>query len=194
MDAVHQQTQGPQIREVFEAAIPEILQIADKELGNGYLSESDLTNPSGITYFSTEANVVTGFAFNRTVGTKEFLAVHPKLAERLNEARYETESFGLLSAVVVKDYYQGKGIGTALTRKSLQWLEATGAPYALMTAWKGVSGIHIAKVARRTGFSGQFEVQEYWAEDSIHKGYRCPDCGDPPCHCSAAVYIHHFLR
>lgn len=194
MTTTGSQTQDPDIREVFDAVLPEVLEIANQELGDNYLTADDFILPAGIAYYSLTGNTVTGFGFCRIADAAEFLEGHPKLGERLNPAVAATERFGLLSTVAVKDCFQGLGIGTALARTCVQWLAATDVPFALMIARKGASGIHIAKVLHKTGFTGQFEIPDYWVEDSVQRGYQCPDCGDPPCHCSAGVYMRYFRR
>lgn len=194
-DKLRQQVQDPDIRKVFDAVLPEVLEIADKELGKGYLTKDSFELPSGIAYYALESNVVTGFAACRIENSEEFLDAHPLLAKRAPPGLFATERFGLLTTVVVRDYYQARGFGTALTAKCVRWMDKNeDIPFMVMTAWKSSTGIHIAKVARRTGFMGKFEVPDYWAKDSVRNDYQCPDCGAPPCHCSAAVFMKDFSR
>lgn len=55
-------------------------------------------------------------------------------------------------------------------------------------AWKSKYRTNIGGILKRLGFEQILEIQNYWKEDSIEKGYSCPVCGGPPCKCSAVIY------
>jgi hypothetical protein len=74
----------------------------------------------------------------------------------------------------------------------LKWLNNHDSKVVFMTAWKSSNGIHISSLATKLAFKPLVEINEYWRNDSIKSNYCCPECGYPPCHCDAVIYIKHF--
>jgi hypothetical protein len=89
----------------------------------------------------------------------------------------------------------GRGLGAELDR-CIESLEQRGAKIIAATAWNSKRGIQAGSILTCKGFQKLFEVPNYWEKDSQDNGYSCPDCGAPPCHCTAVVYIRnrHSLK
>ncbi len=85
----------------------------------------------------------------------------------------------------------GKGIGTELLSTCVTKLRKMGLNVLVMTGWKSEKGVHIGSLAKKLGFEEILEIENFWYEDSKANGYRCPSCGEPPCECSAVVFIKH---
>lgn len=39
----------------------------------------------------------------------------------------------------------------------------------------------------RSAFNFVLEIPDYWYEDSVQKGFSCPQCGNP-CHCACVIF------
>ena len=172
--------------------IPKLLSIAEKQLGDSYINENDLMPSNGATFYAAVSNVGSvGFANCYITDTQSFLSRYPKIASHRIKSLESTEKIGVLASVAVDENFKGHGIGLKLMKACLNWLKEHESRAILMTGWKSAKGVHIGGLAMRLAFEPLFEVEDYWLEDSVKNGYHCPECGAPPCHCSAVIYIKH---
>lgn len=113
------------------------------------------------------------------------------LPRRLGALRYHS-SIGLLDALATVPTVRGRGLGTELVNECVRHWRAHGATAALSFGWKSPAGCHIKGVLESCGFRAQFEVEDFWLEDSRLHHYSCPSCGST-CRCSAVVFIRSGL-
>ncbi len=166
-----------------------VLRIADEQLGEGYVSESDLrrTDESdrSFTHVAELDGRIVGFAVGLVRGSGEVgelmrvpLPRHLALADRV----------GVVKTVAVAPGYHGRGIGTRLADACLDEFRARGVQAVCSVAWKRGETVNIKGVLERRGFVGFAEVPDYWTQDSVRDGFRCPECGEPPCRCAAVMF------
>lgn len=186
------------IRAMTERDVSPVLALLGESLGKKYIQRSDLL---GYLKDSAEAPraayVAVADGESGIAGALLCKILEPDmLAEHLPKGRgadvlsmirsLNFHRIGLLQSVAVCAPQQGKGIGTSLIEKSLEWFRDNGATCILCIAWTDVAGCHIEGPVRRHGFTTCGDIAEFWKEDSIEKGYACPSCGNP-CSCSARV-------
>jgi GNAT superfamily N-acetyltransferase len=97
------------------------------------------------------------------------------------------EHFCMIRSVAVVPHCMGRGIGTELVSKALEWARGRSATAAISFGWKSSQGCHIDGVMKTAGFRGVSEVPNFWTEDSRSKKYSCPECG-AICECAAVVF------
>jgi ribosomal protein S18 acetylase RimI-like enzyme len=182
------------IRNLQEEDIPKLVAISEPQLGKDYLNidylQKSLLQPDE--YFTRvvvhKKNGVIAFSFCRTMknnSIREYL--------RLSENEYPkalmcAKNIGLLGIIAVDNKFQGRGIGSALAKDCIAAFSDRDVHSLCSTAWKSPKGVNIGGILQRCGFQEIKEIQNYWAADSMTKGYHCPVCGPPPCKCAAVVY------
>jgi GNAT superfamily N-acetyltransferase len=95
---------------------------------------------------------------------------------------------GSLNASAVVPAYRGRGLGSALARARLLWLEAQGCDMVVGLSW--LSGLaHTSKpVFERYGFTAVGRSDEIYTRLSIEHDFDCPTCGYP-CHCPGLLFV-----
>lgn len=189
---VFKKTRPIEIRAATREFLPRLMNIAERELGDSYIHQEDLLPDSGVTFIGLIDKNPVGFAACHTEAAENYLGARPKIAAERVGALKTSEVIGVISTVAVDDKFQGYGIGTKLVSECLKWLRDRNVHLVVMIGWKSVRGVHIGGVAEKLGFELQFEIPDYWSEDSVEHRYKCPVCGDPPCHCTAAVLFKHL--
>ena len=97
------------------------------------------------------------------------------------------DKLGYLATIVVSEKYRGNGLATALINKVTRLFAKMNISHIITTAWKHIGKINLQGVLIRCGYKKITEIPDYWYEDSIKKGYSCPQCGNP-CHCSCVIF------
>ena len=98
------------------------------------------------------------------------------------------EKVGYIDSLAVNQDYAGKGIGTLLLKNTILKLKENNINFVLMAAWKNITEVNIKALAKKEGFKEEFEIKNFWREDSIKEKFDCTVCGKPPCLCSAVIY------
>lgn len=96
-------------------------------------------------------------------------------------------TLGVLRSVAVTRDARGQGIATALVRARLDALWAAGATTVISVAWVRGDRCPAAGPLTAGGLHQAGLLDRFWFEDSVTRGYRCPDC-EGPCGCTAAVF------
>ncbi|MCX6353237.1 MAG: hypothetical protein NTX03_15470 [Bacteroidetes bacterium] len=166
--------------------IPAILDIADAQLGIGYLTDSIfelIEHPNSI--FRVVKNfegVVMGFCYS-------FLIASELLDEELHPTqKVFGNKIGVIKTIAVDAAFEGQGLGTALTHDKLIIMEEYAANTAMSIAWKTENEKNYTGILKNFNFSVVSEIPNYWYADSLSKNYSCQGCGEPPCGCMAVVY------
>jgi len=181
----------PEIKQITKAAMPSILRIAEKQLGDSYVNETSLFSNKMYGYYALVCNKVVGFCAGRNIPTQNFLDKHPAINGHLKSLG-ASETLGILTCIAVDEDYKVRGIGEALSKTCTEKLISEGAKTLAATAWKSSKGIHIGGLLKRHGFEQVMEIPLFWHEDSLVHNYQCPECGAPPCKCSAVLYVKHI--
>ncbi len=185
----------PRIGLLSEIHSQEATALLARELGDHYLTERDL-----LEYAQKDQ----AFALVATDGQNRSIAVC--LAELLKpddfDARFgehadeicrqipgfSHQTIGFFKSIAVTAKMKGRGIGTALLQRSLDWLEQKRATIVIALAWEA-GGVCFAKgILESVGFQPIAHIENFWYQDSVEKGYQCPTCGNP-CRCAANVYL-----
>lgn len=179
----------------FKEHHPEILSIAEVQLGAAYLDASALRAGDGVhAVVALVENKVVGFCLGRIVPLKNYLDSNPRIRALGLAGLLGTPTAGLISTVAVSPEHTGFGVGRHVVAACIELLMTSGAQALMMTAWKSKKGVHIEKLAAHFGFVSSAELRDYWLEDSLKAGYCCASCGPPPCKCSAIFFFKHCVR
>jgi GNAT superfamily N-acetyltransferase len=92
---------------------------------------------------------------------------------------------GVLIAGVVKEEWEGRGIGTDLMRIRLDMLAENNIGAAFGTAWLRDDHVDSAALFEKCGFERLETVPAYYQQEEPVRD--CPDC-DETCECAAAIY------
>lgn len=152
------------IRDLQPDDIDDILAIADVQLGESYITIEDLSACKVIVSEDVDAQKCVGFCLS-----------------------YASDDSAYVRTVAVNSDYSGRGIGTSLVAKSVEFLKGIGAKKIMSPLWKHDGIVNSDVVFRRNGFLPVCEIPDYWYADSIAKGYSCPVCGKG-CHCVCVMY------
>lgn len=153
------------IRDLQSADIDEILAIADMQLGENYITVDELSRCNVIVAEDVELQKCVGFC--------------------LSYVGQDGEAY--VRTVAVSHDFSGRGIGTALVAKSVEYLKSFGAKKIMSPLWKHDGIVNSDVVFSRNGFVPVCEIPDYWYADSMAKGYSCPVCGKG-CHCICVMY------
>lgn len=177
------------ISKVSKETAAACMAIAEVQLGKDYIPEKDFLNDDFHCVYGRMERDIVGFAIGKSLDRQDFINKFPKVAERLPNILPWADTVGMVSSVAIRQDCQGRGAGYALVQNVLQYLDAQS--MTVMLGWSAPDGVHIAGIAHALGFTEKAIIAEYWHDDSLSKGYRCPVCGSPPCHCSAVLYVRH---
>lgn len=167
----------------------DIQRIADNRLGSAYLSSSEFLDKEWVTYSAYKGNRVVGFLCASLFPLAVFQHRYVALASLLGPG-FLTDPIGVMHVAAVDSSYERQGIGTALISHGFDALFGVEKPVTVVTtAWADHQGVHIGGPLNRNGFRKIGYLPDYWRADSLARGYECPTCGKPPCHCTASVFV-----
>lgn len=177
------------IAELSDNQIPDVLNIADKQLGEAYLDIDKIKNKDNTVIVAIMTERVVGFCIGKKTQLSE-LKIHQ--LDQMNLPRLQSvKDIGLIATIATDPKESGKGVGTKLFSSCISRLENLNLNNFVMTGWKSYEGVNINSLAKKFGFKEILEIPEFWYEDSKIKSYCCPSCGEPPCRCSAVIYMKH---
>ncbi len=154
--------------------------LSDANLGPGYF---DLPE-AGRTAVALDQGVIVGFCYAHAIKEDDPLWIGCCMDEGA-APQPEDQPLAVLQTIVVSGARRQCGIGDALVRETVGAF--TG--FTLVSpAWEHRDGrIPVKGVLERNGFVRRHRFQDYWKQDSIDRGYDCPDCGRP-CRCSMVLF------
>lgn len=182
------------IKTISRKTLPRVLSIAEKQLGNAYINTEDLLNKKNVSVYASVKKEIAGFCIGKKIKIEIIYEDIPQLKNLGLKQLDAVENIGLVASVAIDPAYSQRGIGTKLISHCIKELENKGLNILLMTGWKSKKGIHIGSIAEKHGFEKLIEISDFWKEDSIKNQYFCQSCGNPPCKCTAVVYIRHSHR
>lgn len=180
------------VSNVSSKQIPSVLSIAEKQLGVAYIDVDDLENEGNVSLAATVSGVVAGFCTGKRMPVYDVYQTIPQLEQKRLKQFEVVKEVGIVSSIATDPHMTGHGIGDKLIASCVDGLEKQGLSTLIMTGWKTDKGVHIGSLAKKHGFKEILEIDKFWYEDSKTNNYRCPTCGEPPCCCSAVVFIKHI--
>lgn len=96
---------------------------------------------------------------------------------------------GLLRCLSIHEDATGRNILSTTVGHTLSVLEDEGCQVQCALAWRSDEGVQFYSMFKQHDFSLRREFNDYWMEESRREGYRCPECGSPPCTCSALLFV-----
>lgn len=178
--------------------VPQVLSVLGNALGELYITKEELESyakDSGdgdrFAYVIYNDNFLVGAATaDYFKNSEEFFNLVPDdqistLKSLLPQLVYNR--IVLVHSVAVDPQYRHKGNATALIRAILEHGVRCGATNALAIGWTDQDGCHIQGTLEALGFESVADIDNYWHEDSVSKGYSCPSCGNP-CTCTARIF------
>lgn len=177
------------IRPGRETDLLPVQRIADKQLGDGYISEKHalrLSEPdSNFMQVAELGDELVGFVIGLTKNPGEVREItRTTIPKHLAFAN----KIGVNKTVAVSHNHHGLGIGTMLVQTCVDEFRKRKVHALCSVAWKHKETINIQGVLKKQGFSFFAEVPGYWVDESIKDDFKCPQCGPPPCHCSAVMF------
>jgi hypothetical protein len=188
-----------QIKDISENEINAVHLMCNDELGDDYISENFLkdsisNNNQIVRVAITDEKEVIGFSIATIYSEKELNDyLSDKRCDELILPDLTNKKIGITKIVVIKDQYKKKGIGIDLLNDSLLLIEEKKVAIMLGFAWKSKEGVNAKRILERNGFHELIEVKKFWNNESLKENYSCPDCGNPPCVCSAIVFLKKMI-
>lgn len=168
-------------------------EIYDISLGQKYIPPDDLlrysSNPSQFILLGAGIDekllgVMLAYPLD-----KETVNEYSRLFQEYNlPLSFSTLKIGLIKSVAVRPEYRHRGIGTKLTIQSMIRLKKMSCDFFLAVSWISNRPDSSQGMFEKLGFENMLNIPNYWTQDSIEKGYSCPNCGNP-CHCTASFYL-----
>jgi GNAT superfamily N-acetyltransferase len=173
---------------------PECMALVDRTQGKGILGsdyfERCARESDRLLLLALLDDALVGLAGARVLSKDDFDYYLPFGREAVLEL-FQLHRVGVMSTASVVEPMQGQGIGQALTRRRIQWMNESGCSVQIAVSW--ASGLpHTSdRVFAKLGFKHLSRVDGFYEKDSAQRGWICPVCGSPPCRCSASLYLRH---
>lgn len=111
--------------------------------------------------------------------------------EELPAGLQHANTIGVVRTVAVRSGFEKQGVGTDLVEHCLERCLGEDAEVIVAVGWEQDGQINIAGIMDHFDFNVAGEFDEYWHEDSVKHEYQCDSCGDPPCTCSATLFVRY---
>ena len=98
----------------------------------------------------------------------------------------QEESLGILKTSVVNLSRQKNGIGDAMVKHRLKWLQEQGVRTIKSYAWFVDGAVPAQKMLMNNGFEPKHDIKGYW-NDHHNKNFPCKVCGSN-CKCIARIF------
>lgn len=183
-----------EISSIKQNQVPMVLSIAEKQLGEAYIDVDGLLNKENIAIAASVSGKLLGFCTGKKIAVSDLYNKIPQLAQMKLKQLEVVDEVGMVASMATDSESTGRGVGSELLEACVSELEKSGLNVLVMTGWKSDKGVHVGSLAKQYGFKEILEVPNFWYEDSKVQDYKCPSCGDPPCECSAVIFIKHVQK
>lgn len=178
--------------------IPQIIPICNEELGKGFITEKSaiyyINNPfcQSLAAVNPLNNEIIGTSICLFFSQKEFKAfLHPSQYIHLPNSFTQCEKIGVLKLIAIQKEFQKKGLGSEFINASFKFFQENNIQTICAFAWESKTGINMKTIFDRNHLSTMNRIDNFWTKDSLEKQYDCPECGSPPCKCTAVIFIKH---
>lgn len=173
-----------QIREFRKSDIKEVKLFADKWIGKNYFSEIELLD-----YYQKgkKNNIQCSFvALNSSdeiIGIRIVFAPaqwEDSFSNKISTDKWINKEAGYFKSLFIDSRYQGKGLGSQLSKKAIENLKKVGTKSIITHSWLESPNNSSQKYLLKMGFKKIINYEYYWN----HLGYECTRCGNN-CICTA---------
>jgi len=177
-----------QITSLQKNHIQEIILLSNQVFGENFLTKSYLlqyinsTNHVGYVLV-TNKNLI-GYLLAETLNFKQFTDSILIEKEWFKEHFKDYNNINLIQQIAINKQYQKQGFANQLIKETTNHLSIT-----CCLAWKKGKVVALKNTLLKNDFNYLRTIDNYWSKDSLVKKYNCVFCGQPPCNCSAEVYI-----
>lgn len=178
----------------------DIFRIADKQLGQDYVTHELLTSCTteksgyiGRTALDTKTNKVLGFCISFTLLEDDLPDLLNIESDAIPYPLANAQDLGVIKTIAIDRHYKGLGIGTSLIEDALHQFKNIDRNTVFTIAWKSELGTNLHGVLMKTRFKKLIEIPHYWYQSSLETGCHCSVCGKPPCVCSAVIYAKQLI-
>lgn len=180
-------------RHITENDIPWVVEISDLQFGKNYLNEERLmqyiSDVNTSILVSASGRLVIGFSILHYVKKKDlFRYINPKFASFFEEY-HPGLMLQVRKSTAIHPEFAGRGFGQKFIRYTTGRTEKR-CDGILSFNWKRHNKVSMEGILQTIGMKVLAEIPDYWHDDSLKYGYQCPECGQPPCHCTAVVYCN----
>ena len=81
-----------------------------------------------------------------------------------------------------------RGVASLLVSRAVDGLWESGADRVICIGWVRDGACAIEGALTRARFAPAGHLPHFWLEDSLERGYACPDCPNGHCRCGALVF------
>jgi len=185
-----------QVRAITEEDVPSIIAIADDELGKDYVTVDRLQRlldqaPTQKFFCSVAVlsdDSLAGFCIYSVITPEELKEKMKVPPEDIPKALLHSSRIGMIETVAIRRQHQRRGIGYRLVSGAVEELTKKQVGVICAIGWKSKKGVNIGGIFKNLKFQEIRQYDRYWEEDSVKNQYHCPDCGHPPCLCSAVLF------
>lgn len=176
------------ITELKKEHFSTIINLSNEALGDGYINTVHLTTYLSLTnnycYVTlNNDNQVIGFITANTISYNEFTTSFFE-----NNELKEFKTISIIKQVVVGTAYRNQQVASLLLKKMLDIL-IDKSNVVVCLAWNNNNRIALKNILERNSFNAIQSIPNYWRADSLIRNYSCISCGNPPCTCSAELYV-----
>ena len=164
--------------------LDQLIMMGDSAFGKGYLTSSDFIRSRGFIIGAFIDDELVGFIFNYFVDIED------------SDQYYFVEQFIpsmpilYVKSIVVSPEFQRRGIARLLLDESIRFSDSRGVNFYYGYAWLVNGDAPFGSVFISCGFRALMVKDRLWYNDSLNKQYHCTICGDPPCCCSAVLFVN----
>ena len=174
------------IRPLVQSDLSEILQFADKNVGLGYFSMTELLeifkksqkNGKMCSLVLSDGNTIQGMRLSYPPGNWEHGKGHGLSPAKWPHPLAETAYF---QSLFLAPQVQAQGWGGKLSKAAIDILKEVGARGVVCHAWKESPHNSSVRYLEGIGFQSMAEYPKYWRDVQ----YNCTRCKRPPCQCTA---------
>lgn len=179
-----------QLTETDVDLLPEVVEILNNGLGEGYLTPAELEpllldESLGALFAAFDGNTLAGAGTAVPLVNWEAEDIVLKAAELgIDPPPFYEHRVGVLESSTVKPEYRRQGIASKLVSMRIEFLANRGYTAVMAVSWISGSPDNSQNVLAAAGLTRRLDYPEYWR----YAEGECPACG-PHCDCIGAVYF-----
>ena len=179
-----------EIQSFGKAHISAAKEVFDLQFGKDYLSTSDLEtylNHSYKGWVALENGVLIGVAL-AAIGTAKDLSTHFLVGvDWFRDTFGHFDNIALRKHLAIDPKWVGQGVGRQLVEFGIHELSSI-VDVIVSVVWKESAAQSLGNILQSLGSYPIHQIDDYWKQDSLDKGYTCPGCQKMPCSCAMLVF------